>query len=264
MINPIALKIGPLSIHWYGISYSIGILLSIWIVILLNKKRKIFKDSNQIFDLAFWIFMAGVILGGRLGYVLFYNLPYYISNPAKIFAIWEGGMSFHGGLIATALVIWIYCKKNKINFFAAGDMAVIPGALALTFTRLANFVNRELVGRVIENPNFKWMGVDFGDGVLRYPSQLFQSVSALLLFLILIFLYSKKFKHSKRLKNGVLVFGYVGLYGLFRFIEEFWRQPDAQVGFILRYFTLGQLFSLLMLVISFAGLFFIMRSGRKS
>ena len=258
MIDPIALKIGPLSIHWYGISYGVAILTGIWILILLNKKRKIFKDSNQIFDLAFWVFMVGVIIGGRLGYVLFYNLPYYIQNPAKTLAIWEGGMSFHGGLIATALVIWFFCKKNKINFLSAGDMIVIPGALALMFTRLANFVNRELVGRVIENPNFKWMGVDFGDGVLRYQSQIFQSASALLLFLMLLFLYSKK------LKKGSLVFIYIGLYGLFRFIEEFWRQPDSQVGFIFHYFTLGQLFSLLMLIIGGVGLIFVQKFSKKT
>jgi len=258
MINPIALKVGPLSVHWYGISYGVAILTSILIVILLNKKRKVFKDSNQIFDLAFWIFMVGVIIGGRLGYVLFYNLPYYIQNPSKILAIWEGGMSFHGGLIATALVILIYCKKNKINFLTAGDMIVIPGALALMFTRLANFVNRELVGRPIENPNFNWMGVDFGDGVLRYPSQLIQSASALLLCLILFFLYSKK------LKKGSLVFIYIGLYGLFRFIEEFWRQPDSQIGFIFHFFTLGQLFSLLMLIVGGVGLILIKKLNRKA
>jgi len=257
MINPIALKIGPVTVHWYGISYAIGLLLSIWIVYLLNKKRKIFKDANQIFDLAFWVFLFGVILGGRLGYVLFYNLPFYLSHPAKIFAIWEGGMSFHGGLIATIAVIWFYCKKNKINFLSAGDIIVIPGALALTFTRLANFVNRELVGRPIENLNFKWMGVDFGDGILRYPSQLFQSASALLLFLILLFLYSKK------TKKGVLVFSYIGLYGLFRFIEEFWRAPDPQVGFIWKYFTLGQMFSVLMILIGLIGVVFIRRFNGK-
>ena len=255
MINPVAFKIGPISIHWYGISYGIGLLLGIWITILLNKKRKAFRDDNQIYNLAFWMFLIGVILGGRLGYVIFYNLPYYALNPSKVFAIWEGGMSFHGGLIMSALVFYFFCKKHRINFFDAGDLAVIPGALALMFTRIANFINGELVGRAIENPNWKWMGVDFGDGILRYPSQLFQSASALILFLILLLIFRRK------PKRGALVFSYIALYGLFRFIEEFWRAPDAQIGFIWKYFTLGQLFSIVMFITGALGLYFI-RTGR--
>lgn len=248
MINPIAFKIGPLAVHWYGISYGVGLLVGIWILTLLNKKRKVFKGSSQIFDLAFWVFLFGVMLGGRLGYVLFYNLPYYLENPAKIIAFWEGGMSFHGGLIVSLLVGYLFCRKNKIKFLDLADLTVIPGALALTFTRLANFINGELIGRPIEYCNWKWMGVDFGDGIIRYPSQLFQSASALLLFLILLLIFSKK------PKRGVLLFGYLMLYGLFRFVTEFWREPDAQIGFILTYFTLGQLFSFLMLLAGLIGL----------
>jgi len=255
MIDPIAFRIGSLSVHWYGISYGVGLLVGIWILTLLNKKRKIFKDNSQVFDLAFWVFLFGVMLGGRLGYVIFYNLPYYLSNPAKIIAFWDGGMSFHGGLIASLIVVYLFCKKNKINFLDLGDLAVIPGALALMFTRIANFINQELVGRAIENPRWEWLGVDFGDGVLRYPSQLFQSASALLLFLILLFIFSKK------PKRGVLLFGYLMLYGLFRFVIEFWREPDPQIGFIWQNFTLGQLFSFLMLLAGIIG-FLTLRSKR--
>ncbi len=248
MINPIAFSIGPLSVHWYGISYAVGLLLGIWILTRLNQKRSVFKDNNQIFDFAFWLFLAGVILGGRLGYVLFYNLPYYLEHPAGIFAIWEGGMSFHGGLIGSLAVAYFFCKKYKINFIDLADIAVIPGALALMFTRLANFINRELAGRVIESPRFEWLGVDFGDGLLRYPSQIFQSFSALLLFLILLLIFTKK------PKRGVLLFSYLTFYGLFRFVIEFWRAPDPQVGFILNSFTLGQLFSFAMLIAGVIGL----------
>ena len=215
---------------------------------MLNKKRTVFKDNNQIFDFAFWVFLLGVMLGGRLGYVLFYNLPYYFENPAKIIAIWDGGMSFHGGLIASMIVGWLFCKKYKIRFLDLVDLAVIPSALALMFTRIANFINLELVGRAIENPGWKWLGVDFGDGILRYPSQLFQSASALLLFLILLFIFSR---HPKK---GTLTFSYLIFYGLFRFIIEFWRAPDPQIGFIWQYFTLGQMLSFLMLVAGVIGL----------
>lgn len=248
MINPIAFHIGSFPVHWYGISYGVGLITAIWILTLLNKKRKIFKDTGQIFDLAFWVFLLGVIFGGRLGYVLFYNFPYYLESPLKVFAIWEGGMSFHGGLLASLLVGYLFCKKYKINFLALGDLAVIPGALALSFTRIANFINKELFGRPIKNPNFEWMGVDFGDGILRYPSQLFQSASAVLLFLVLLFIF------YRQPKKGTLFFSYLIFYGLFRFIIEFWRAPDVQIGFIWQYFTLGQLFSLAMLLVGTAGL----------
>lgn len=257
MIDPIAFHIGPLAVHWYGISYAVGLAVGIWILTMLNKKRPVLKNNNQIFDFAFWIFLSGIMLGGRLGYVLFYNLPYYLRNPAKIIAIWDGGMSFHGGLIASLIVVYLFCKKNKINFFKLGDLIVIPSALALMFTRIANFINRELVGRAIENSRWEWLGVDFGDGILRYPSQLFQSASALLLFLILLFIFSR---HPKK---GILTFSYLMFYGLFRFIIEFWRAPDPQIGFIWQYFTLGQLFSFLMFLAGLIGLT-VIRKGHKS
>ena len=255
MINPIALQIGPISIHWYGIAYIVGMTVGVLILNALNKKQKAFKDLNQIFDFAFWIFMIGVILGGRLGYVLFYNLPYFIQNPAKVIAIWEGGMSFHGGFLACVIVGYLFFKKHKISYLKAADIILIPSALALMFTRIANYINGELYGRVIENASWQWLGVDFGDGLLRYPSQLFQSFSALLIFVILLIIFNFK------PKTGVLTFSYLMLYGLFRFIIEFLREPDVQVGFIFKYLTMGQLLSLLMLVAGIIGItFFTTRS----
>ncbi len=115
MINPIALKLGPVSIHWYGISYVVALAVGILILSKLNKKAKAFKNSDQIFDFVFWMFLFGVIIGGRLGYVLFYNLPYYIQHPDKILAIWEGGMSFFGGLIGSFAVALVYCKKKILH-----------------------------------------------------------------------------------------------------------------------------------------------------
>lgn len=256
MIDPIAFSIGPLAVHWYGISYGVGLLVGIFILTKLNKKRPVFKDSGQIFDFAFWVFLLGVIVGGRLGYALFYNLGYFLENPLKIVSIWDGGMSFHGGLIASVIVGYFFCKKNKIRFLDLADLVVIPGALALTFTRIANFINRELVGRVIESPNWEWLGVDFGDGILRYPSQLFQSASALLLFLVLIFIFTKK------PRRGVLFFSYLTFYGLFRIITEFWRAPDSHIGFLFSYITLGQLLSFLVFAAGIAGLFLIKRNVR--
>jgi len=251
MINPVALQLGPIAIHWYSISYLIALTIGFLIMVKLNKTGKVFKSNDQIFDLAFWIFILGAIIGGRLGYVLFYNFSYYLSSPLDALKVWEGGMSMHGGVIVSILVIYFFCRKNKIKFFKAGDLVVIPTALALMFTRIANFINHELIGRPILNSNWNWLGIDFGDGILRYPSQFFQSASALILFLILLILFYKK------PKTGVISFSYLILYGLFRFITEFWRAPDIQIGFIFKYFTLGQFFSLGMLIAGIMGLIYI-------
>lgn len=256
MIDPIAFTLGPLAVRWYGLSYGVALLVGVVLLARLNRKQKVFKNNEQIFDFAFWLFLIGVIVGGRLGYVLFYNFSYYLQNPLDILAVWKGGMSFHGGLLASALAAYFYCKKKKIHFLSLADLAVIPGSLVLMFTRLANFINRELIGRPIENPAWNWLGVDFGDGVLRYPSQLFQSADALVLFLILLFLFSRK------PKKGVLLFSYLALSGLFRFIIEFWRSPDAQIGFIWNYFTMGQVLSAITMIVGAAGLGWILRKNK--
>ena len=253
MIDPIALQLGPLAIRWYGIAYALSLMISLGLLILLNKKRPVFKNNQQILDFVFWIFLIGVLLGGRLGYVLFYNLPYYIEHPAKIIAIWEGGMSFHGGVLASAMVALYLAKKYKLELLSLLDLIAVPTALTTALPRIANFINRELYGRVIESENWKWLAIDFGDGLLRFPSQLFQSAGAVLLFFILLFIYSRK------PKKGMVVMSYLVFYGLIRFTLEFWRQPDAQIGFLFKYFSLGQLLSLLMTLIGMVGLIWLNR-----
>lgn len=255
MIDPVAIQIGPLAVRWYGIAYASSLLISIGILIWMNKKRPIFKDNNQIFDFLFWIFLVGVLVGGRLGYVLFYNLPYYIDYPGKIIALWEGGMSFHGGMIGAALVAYFLAKKHKLDLLSLTDLLAVPAGLTTALPRIANFINQELYGRVIESDSWKWMGVDFGDGLLRYPSQLFQSAGAVLLFLILLFLYNQK------PKKGVVTMSYFILYGLIRFALELWRQPDVQIGFIFKYFTLGQLLSMTLALLGLLGLIWLRKRG---
>lgn len=248
-INPIAFQIGPIAVRWYGISYGLGLMLAIFILNRLNQRQKVFKNLDQIFDFMFWVFLAGVILGGRLGYVLFYNLSYFIENPSEIIAIWQGGMSFHGGLIGAILVSFFYAKKHQINLWKLTDLLAIAAPLALSLGRLANFANNELPGRVIENANWQWLGHNFGDGLLRYPSPLFQASTGPIIFLILLWIYQKK------PKSGVLSFSFIALYGFFRTITEFWRAPDPQIGYLLNYFTLGQLFSFGMLVVGLVGIY---------
>lgn len=246
MLDPIAFSIGPVAVRWYGIAYLAGLFSSIWILTKLNARRAVFQNKDQIYDLAFWVFLLGVILGGRLGYVVFYNLPYYLAHPAEIVAIWKGGMSFHGGLIGSLLVGWQYSKKHQIDWLAAADLAAVPAGLALMFGRLANFVNRELLGRVIESARWQFLGMDFGDGMLRWPSQLFAAGKDLLIFVILLFLF------SKNPRRGILTASFLMFYGAFRFTVEFYRAPDEQIGFIFQFFTLGQLLSFGMLAAGLA------------
>lgn len=243
MINPIAFSIGPIDVHWYGISYGLSLAFVLWMLTWMNKKDPFFKDSNQIFDFAFWTFLLGVVLGGRLGYILFYNLEFYLQNPLNILKVWQGGMSFHGGFIGAAIVAYFFAKKQTLSYIGLADRVAVPGALATSLTRIANFINQELVGRVIESDAWKWLGVDYGEGVLRYPSQFLQSAAGLILFAILFLIWRKK------PKTGVLISSYLMLYGFFRFIIEFVRQPDAQIGFVLGPLSMGQVLSGLMAIV---------------
>ncbi len=244
--------------HWYGIAYAVGLGLSIWILTILNKKRCVFKNDEQIFDFVFWIFLGGILLGGRLGYVLFYNLSFYLEHPIEIPAVWKGGMSFHGGLIGTGVVTLWLNRKHKMDLLRLTDLIVVPAGLATGIGRLANFVNRELYGRVIENANWQWLGIDFGDGLLRYPSQLFQAGSEMLIFVILLLIF------RKNPKKGILTFCYLMLYGLFRFLIEFFREPDTQIGYLFQFLTLGQLLSLGMVLVGMIGIFINNRDLKSS
>ncbi|MBI5412014.1 prolipoprotein diacylglyceryl transferase [Candidatus Peregrinibacteria bacterium] len=242
MIDPIAFSIGPVSVRWYGLFYGIGLGFSFFLARWMIARRKLSITQDQLMDFLFWIFLAGVIVGGRLGYILFYNLPYYLANPLKVFAVWEGGMSFHGGLIGAILVGILYCRKQKIDPWHMADLVIVPAPLALALGRLGNFINRELAGRLIADPRWNFLGMDFGDGALRFPSQLFASFKDILIFGVLFFLF---FRHPKK---GVLLGIFLILYGFLRFTVEFWRAPDPQVGFIFQYFTLGQILSALLLI----------------
>lgn len=248
MIDPIALHIGPLSIRWYGILYLVGLSLGYWILAQLNQRKPVFKNKDQILDLLFWIFLLGVIVGGRIGYALFYDLPFFLQNPLKIFALWEGGMSFHGGLIGSSLAGAWFCRKHKIDFLSAADLIVIPGALAQGIGRIGNFINRELVGRPIVDSRWNFIGMDSGDGILRYPSQLFQAAEGVLTFLILLALFSR---HPKK---GTLFSVYLILNGLFRILSENFRTPDEQIGFLFGFVTLGQILGFLVFAAGIAGL----------
>jgi len=242
--DPVALSIGPFAIHWYGLMYLIGFLL-IW---LLGRYRaqqpNSVIDKKRLEDLLFYS-MLGVVIGGRLGYVLFYRPDYYLA-PAhwlEIAYLWEGGMSFHGGLLGVLLVFWLFARKNKISFLAVSDFIAPMVPLGLAAGRLGNFINGELWGRESTLP---WAMIfpHAHDGLLRHPSQVYQMLlEGVLLFVILWWFSSKKRPLGQT--SGLFLIG----YAFFRFMAEFTREPDAFLGFFATYFTMGQLLSIPMFFI---------------
>lgn len=242
-INPIAFKLGPIEVHWYGIMYLVGFLAG-WLL-GRSRTRKPWSPitEEQLGDLIFFVAL-GVILGGRIGYVLFYNFDYFLSHPLWLFEVWTGGMSFHGGLIGVMLAMWWFCRKVDRSFFQIADFVAPLVPIGLAAGRLGNFINGELWGRVTDVP---WaMIFPRAPGHLpRHPSQLYEfALEGVTLFLILWF-YSRK----QRPRMAVSALFLVG-YGCFRFFCEFFRQPDRQLGFLAwHWLTMGQLLSAPMIAI---------------
>ena len=235
------LTIGSVSLKYYGLMYAVGAVFVYFMIKKLFQKHKIQITNDQILDLLTYG-IVGVILGGRIGYILFYNFSYYAQNPLQIFAVWEGGMSFHGGLLGVIVGSYIFCKRNKFNFYQLADLVIIPVFIALALGRLGNFINGELVGRITTVP---W-GMEFeGYEGSRHPSQLYEFGKNILIFLILLFSLRYKFKQGTYFWLGIM------FYGILRFLIEFTRQPDLQIGFIFNYLTMGQLLCLPMFLVGF-------------
>ncbi len=248
-IDPVAFSLGPASVHWYGIMYLLGFAGAWYLGQRRAEKENSVLQPSQISDLIFYGAM-GVVLGGRAGYVIFYNFDYFLQDPLWLFAIWQGGMSFHGGLLGVVLALYLYARKLGIGFFALTDFVAPLVPIGLGAGRMGNFIGGELWGRVTNAP---WGMVFPGAGELpRHPSQLYQfALEGVLLFLLLWFF-------SSRAKPTMVVSGlFLLLYGLFRFSVEFFRQPDAHLGFLaMDWLTMGQILSLPMVIIG--GLFMVM------
>jgi phosphatidylglycerol:prolipoprotein diacylglycerol transferase len=237
-IDPVIIKIGPLSIRWYGIMYLIGFSASYFLVRYQVKKKKIALNIKEIGSIYSFL-ISGLIIGARIGYIVFYNPGYYFENPLKIFALWHGGMSFHGGLIGSIVAGILFCRKSRLDFWQISDLVIVTAPIGLGLGRIGNFINGELFGRVT---NVSWSMVFPEGGPLpRHPSQLYEFfLEGVLLFVILWALKDKGFR------SGVLSSLFLILYGLFRFFVEFFREPDPQLGFILGPFTMGQILSAIM------------------
>ena len=239
--DPVAIHIFSIEIRWYSLAYIIGILIG-WIL------RKKFFISNQIikgkFDDYLSYIIFGIIIGGRLGYVIFYNLNYYLNNLFDIFKIWQGGMSFHGGLLGVIFATILFAKKNNHNPFNYLDIVAIVSPIGIFLGRISNFINSELYGKITDLP---W-GVKFVqiDEFYRHPSQLYEATfEGLILFLILIYLKSKNFLDIPGIISGVFLI----FYSLFRFVIEIFRAPDEQLGYLILNLTMGQLMSLIFFIV---------------
>lgn len=246
-INPVLFALGPLQIRWYGLMYVLGFTAAYLLVVHQAKRFGWDRILRQLDDLNLALIL-GVILGGRLGYVLFYNPAHYLAHPLEIAAIWSGGMSFHGGCLGVLLAGLLYCRRTGLDFWKAADLFVVTVPLGLFFGRLGNFINGELYGRVTTVP---WAMVFPGGGPLpRHPSQLYEAaLEGLVLFTLLWALKARPWQPTTASSwpHGTMLALFLFLYGLFRFLVEFVRQPDPQIGLVLWFFTMGQVLCLAMM-----------------
>ncbi len=243
-IDPVALSLGPLKVRWYGLMYMIGFVGG-WLLGRWRASKPWTQLNMAEMDDLIGLVMLGVILGGRLGYVLFYEPGAYLAHPEQILQIWKGGMSFHGGLLGVLVCFWLFAKKTGKTFFQVSDFIAPLVPIGLGAGRIGNFINNELWGRVTDS-SVPWAMIFPGweaGPYPRHPSQLYEfALEGVVLFIVCWWFSSRP--RPERAVSGVFAAG----YGLFRFIVEFFREPDAQLGFLAGGLTMGQLLSLPLLL----------------
>ena len=256
-IDPVLIHLGPLAIRWYALAYITGLFGGLWYMRRLVTAPPALMTPVQVDDLLLWV-LGGVVVGGRLGYVLFYKPDFYLANPAEIVKTWEGGMSFHGGLLGATLAIILFARHAKVNQWYVADLVACAAPIGLGLGRLANFVNGELWGRPA--PNVPWaMIFPNGGPEPRHPSQLYQAaLEGLVLFIVMHVLWrNEKLRHRPGTLTGAFWVG----YGVFRMVGELFREPDAFLGFLIGGMTMGQLLSLPMVLF---GLYCIWRAQKTA
>ncbi len=255
-IDPVLIQIGPFAVHWYGVAYVAGILLGWWFARHVVRTAAYWVphaspiQQEELDDFLTWA-VIGIIAGGRIGYVLFYNLSYYLANPLSIPAVWDGGMSFHGGAFGAIVAMVLFARSRGFSAFSLLDVVAAASCFGLFFGRIANFINSELWGRTADVP---WAFIFPTGGPLpRHPSQLYEAgLEGLLLFIVLFALIARAGKlATPGFIGGAWVFG----YGSARIIVEFFRQPDAHIGYLAgNWLTMGMILSLPMLAIGLWGM----------
>jgi phosphatidylglycerol:prolipoprotein diacylglycerol transferase len=241
-IDPVALDLGFLQIHWYGLMYLVGFAAAWWLGVWRARRAGSGWTEQQISDLIFWG-AVGVVLGGRVGYVLFYQFDYFVANPLWLFHVWEGGMSFHGGLVGVLVALWLFGRRQGKTFFEMGDFTAPLIPIGLGAGRVGNFIGGELWGRATDVP---WAVIfpHAGDAVPRHPSQLYEFALEGVLMFALLWWYSSK-PRPRMAVSGLFLL----LYGGFRSLIELVREPDGQLGFVaFEWLTMGQLLSVPMVL----------------
>jgi len=243
-INPIALDLGPLQVHWYGLMYLFGF-LAFWLYGTWKAKTDPHWNSEMVSDFLFYGAL-GVILGGRVGYILFYDFSYYLAHPADMIAVWQGGMSFHGGLIGVAIAMWLFARKVKLPLLEISDFVAPIVPVGLFFGRIGNFINGELWGKITDSPLGMWVyDPQLHKVVQKYPTQLLEALLEGLVLLLILFMYSRKSR-----PRGAVTGLFLACYGAFRFFVEFFRMPDPQLGYLAwGWLTMGQVLSLPMILL---------------
>ena len=243
-IDPVILSLGIFDIRWYSLAYIAGFIIGSIIIKYLNKKLLNILSNKQIDSFFIWSIL-GVIIGGRVGYVLFYQTSYLFINPIYILKIWTGGMSFHGGLIGIIISMYLFCKKNNIQFFYLSDLVSIVAPIGLFFGRIANFINNELYGKITNFP-FAMIYPEI-DLQPRHPSQLYEAfLEGIILFIILL-TYFNKTKSDPTI--GKISGLFLILYATFRILIEFLREPDSHIGLIFNIASMGQILSIPLIII---------------
>ena len=239
--DPIAINVGPVSIHWYAISYLVGIGL-VWLVLKHRSGKPGLKwTDNDLSDIVFYA-VVGVLLGGRLGYMFFYGMENLIADPVSALKIWQGGMSFHGGLMGVLIGVWVFARRRGVGFFEVTDFIAPAIPLALGCGRIGNFINAELPGRMTDAP---WALIYPGESFARHPSSLYQALLEGPVLFTFLWFYSMKPRPVMAV-SGLFLLG----YGSLRIFSEFFREPDAHLGFVLfEWMTAGQLLSLPMVIL---------------
>ena len=260
-IDPVAISIGPLAIRWYALAYISGIVIG-WIYArALIRSEKLWSGPApiapvQLDDFILWVTL-GIILGGRTGYVLFYNLPFFIEHPAAILKLWEGGMSFHGGFLGCVAAVMLFALKNHISILSLGDITTAVAPIGIFLGRIANFIKGELWGREAD-ASVPWRMI-FPDDPLqlfRHPSQLYEAgLEGILLFVVLAVMV----RMGALRRPGLILGSFIAVYALARIASEFFREPDAQLGFLWRGLTMGMLLSIPMIIV---GAILIVRAWR--
>ena len=246
-LDPIFFSLGPIKIHWYGMMYVVGFVLGGWLARRLIAIGFFNVPKKKVDSLATILFIC-MFVGARLFYVFIYNWDYYSHNFGEIFSIWRGGLSFHGALVGIVVSIYIFARKNNVTWMQTADVVALGGAPGLFFGRMGNFINGELFGKRTD----LWMGIIFPNGgpYPRHPSQLYEAVMEGLVLSVIMWCMLKKAKYY-----GLIGSTFIIGYGVFRFIVEFFREPDPQMGYFFGWMTMGQILCVLMTIGGFFYLF---------